>query len=247
MQAFRMLFAGASLAALAGAVAAAPLRVDVNQLMNDDVALHGVTVTTASSTIKVGKWSVSATQSFAQDNRAPKARGGAEVSVSDLKQKMRRGFQDVSVSAQGSYNLPRKMKLDLTLVSTIPMGGPFGTNRIDSLADAMLTGNLGPKASYWVGVSQHLRMADPAGARDFLREIYGGFSRDFTHLTSLSWEIYRAQSEQLRTRGTNRMTMTVNHQLPDLGSVKLTASQSKDALSNDKRASVELTLDKLPF
>jgi hypothetical protein len=239
-------FATAALIASSRLSAEAPVRVNVSQLMDDKLALHGVTVATASSGMKLGKWSVSVSQSFLQDNVLGIPRHEQRVSLADVRQRVRRGFRDMTVSAQRSYKLRKHLQLDLTMSSSIPMRGPFGSNRFDHSADAMIEGDIG-STSYWAGVTQHLRTGAPSDVRKQLTEFYAGVSRDLDELTSLRATYYRGQSDERRLRPVTSMSLSLNHDLRDLGSIGLSATRSKDFESEDKRASLSLELDRLPF
>jgi len=226
--------------------ASVPVRVNVGQLERNEVALQGVTVATATSDVRIGRWTVSASQSFLHDNVLTGPRAGREIAVADLRQKVRRGFGDLSLSAQRSYSLAKRLRLDLTIGSTIPMAGPFGTRRLDNDVDAMVGGDIG-STSYWVGVTQHRRTGGPLDTRRDLTELYGGLSRSFGDLTSVRLTYYRAQSDKLDARQTRNMSLSLDHDLRDLGHVGFTASRSINSTNPDKGAAVSLELDKLPF
>jgi hypothetical protein len=236
----------ATLIASARAAVAAPVHVDVSQLVDEKMALHGMTVATASSDVRVGKWTVSVWQSFVQDNLADRPKFGQRPSLADIRQRTRRGFRDLSASAQRSFRLKKGLRFDFTMASTMPMGGPFGTRRVDNSADAMFEWDSGP-TSLWGGVTQHMRMAGTPDTRKELTEFYAGIGRDLDDLTSVRATYYHGQSDEIRSRPTTNVALSVNHELRDLGSVGVSASRSKDSISEDRRASVSLDLNKLPF
>lgn len=240
------LLATAALIASGTAASAVPLRVDVDQLMNDKVALHGITVATASSQMKFGKWSVSLSQSFLQDNVLSMSRAGERLLLPDIYQKTRRGFRDLTLSAGRSYSLGKRLRFDLTMGSSLPMGGTFGTSRLDQSVDAMLSTERGP-TTLWAGVTQHLRMGGLAQTRHNLTEYYAGLTHDFSDDTSLKAIYYHAQSELLQARSTTSLALSLNHDLKDVGNVGVNASRTTDWTGDDKRASLSLKVDKLPF
>jgi hypothetical protein len=229
-----------------GSACAGQVRVDVSQLLNDNVALRGVSVATVSSNVKVAKWTVSVSQSYLKDKTFTASRFGENPSVVDLRQQGRRGFQDMSVSAQRSFPVSKVFRVDLTMASTVPMGGPFGTNRLDNSGDAMVEADFG-SSSYWMGVTQHLRAHVLEGTRKALSEIYAGTRRDIDRLTSLRGSYYHAQSDELGKRSVTNLSLSLNRDLPSLGSMQLNASRSKNSANNDWQAGLTVELDRLPF
>jgi hypothetical protein len=219
------------------------VQVDVGFLLDDHVSLHGAAASKVPRSAKrtkelgqaplVGK--LFSTSSLIEKTPAV-----------DLRHKTRKDLRNLSVSPPDAITQRKPLHFDVTLASTRAAGSTSGTQLLDQSGDATLQADVG-SGTYWVGVTQHVRGHLNPRDRKQLAELYAGTSRKLGRRTSLRGVFYHAQSDELGNRSTTNVSVSLNRELPSLGSVQLSTLRSQRTEGQDLRAAVSLEVDHLPF
>lgn len=240
---FLEFLAGTLLLMVSHSACAQRLQVDVGILLDDHVSLHGAAFPAVrpSANRSAGRAPTHFTGKLFATSWL-----GEKMPPTDLEHKSGKSLRNLSVSPPDAVTQRKTLHLDVTLASAATSGSTFGTQRLDQSGDATLQADIG-SASYWVGVTQHLRSHLNPGDRKQLSEVYAGTSRKLGRRTSLRGVFYHAQSDELADRPTTNMSVSLNRELPSVGTIQVSTLRSQRVEGRDLRATFSLEVDHLPF